>query len=177
MISLGTVMEWLGHLDWFAMVALATVTTYLAVTIQSPAYTDGPTDDTWLKGISFFTVFCVRAVITMLILLPVLLVMLWVWPAFRRDFMYRCGGESRNAIIYAILLTMVGMVFYGRAYKLGLDADATRHLSAVVLILAPVLHKCFDKNHTKRWNWQNIFGVLLLAIAGVLIIDDDVRNR
>ena len=101
-------MEWLGHLDWFAMVALATVTTYLSVTIQSPAYTDGPTDDTWLKGISFFTVFCVRAVITMLILLPVLLVMLWVWPAFRRDFMYRCGGESRNAIIYAILLTMVG---------------------------------------------------------------------
>lgn len=168
---------WLGHADWIAMVVLATATTYVASISQSPAYEDGPTDDTWLKGISFFTVFCVRAVMTALILLPVLLILLCVWPAFRKDFMFRFSGSSRNAILIGIGLTVLGLVFYGRAYKLGLDADATRHLSAVVLILAPLFHKCVSSDHSKQWNWQNLGGIFLLAVAGTLIIDDDVRNN
>lgn len=175
-MSLASWKEWLGHMDWFAMVALATATTYVAAIIQAPAYGQGPTDDTWLKGLSFITVFCVRAVMTFLILMPLLIVTLCVWPAFRKDFMFRFTGESRNVILYAIGLTVLGLVFYGRAYKLGLAADATRHLSAVVLILAPMFHKCLSPGHNKTWNWQNALGIVMLGIAGVLIIDDDVRN-
>lgn len=171
----------LSTLEWIAVVAIATITSYVSVLISSPAYRGGPSSipqPNRFNGLSFVTVFLSRTMLAFLIFLPVLVLCYCFWPTFREDFNYRLitNTESRNVIVYGLLLGFLSQIVFGRAYALGLDVEATRHISAVILILAPIIYKCMSSSQTKKVNTQMIIGIVLLGIAGALIIDDDVRN-
>lgn len=165
---------------WVFVVVMATVLTYFGTMASVPAYRGGPSNEIGRRqGLNFITVFCARVVLSFAVFLPLILLACLIWPAFREDFTYRVTEteNSRNPILWGIVITFVATIFFGRAYAMGLDAEATRHMSAIILIMCPLIYKCFfDKNATKQWNVQMIIGIGLLAFGGALLIDDDVRN-
>lgn len=166
---------------WVFVVAMATILTYFGTMASVPAYSGGPSNiEGRRQGLNFITVFCARVVLSFIVFLPLVLLACALWPAFREDFTYRMTNaeNSRNPILWGIVITFIATFFFGRAYAMGLDADATRHMSAIILILCPLIYKCFfDKDSNKQWNVQMSIGIGLLALGGALLIDDDVRNN
>lgn len=164
---------------WVFVVAMATVLSYVGIMASVPAYRGGPSNEQQRRGLSFLTVFCSRVILSFIVFVPVVLVLCLAWPSFREDITYRltAGEASRNPIIYGVLISFAAAYFFGQAYSMGLDADATRHMSAIILIMCPLIYKCFfDKDATKQFNTQMLIGIGLLALGGALLIDDDVRN-
>ena len=164
---------------WVFVVLMATVLSYFGIMASVPAYRGGPSNEGQRHGLSFITVFCSRVILSFAVFLPIVALACLFSSTFREDIVYRltAADESRNPIIYGILISFAAAFFFGRAYAMGLDADATRHMSAIILIMCPLIYKCFfDKDATKQFNVQMMVGIGLLALGGALLIDDDVRN-
>ena len=160
-------------IQWSVVVTLATVASYASIMISVPALTAGGTK----SGISFISVFFVRFLLGALLFLPLFGLVACAWPKFREDVKFRATGSRGKLILASLGIGLVAQLLFARAFSMGLDADATRHRNAIMIILIPIFYKCFSKKHNKRFNVQLGIGLILLAIGSALIIDDDFRNH
>lgn len=161
-------------LQWAFVVILATVASYVSIVATVPALVNGPTDN----GLSFVSVYFLKALLGAMIFLPIFGIAYASWPTLRKDINFRISGKAGKAILISVAIGFLAQLLFARAYSMGLDADATRHMNAILIILIPIFYRCFfKKNDGKKWNKQLAIGLIILAIGSGLVIDDDFRNH
>lgn len=160
--------------QWSVTLTAASIAAYISAVSTIPAIKYKPTPD----GKSFISIFIIKAMISMLALIPAAAIACAVWPKMRSDLVMRSTTwPTMKFILISVGAGIVAQLLFARSYSLGVDVEVTRHLNAIMIILIPILYQCINKNSSKKFTGELGIGLVILALGSALIMDDHRNNK